>query len=250
VDELGDNLGPKTNRNFVDDVIFEVIQRSYDKRDEGSKASAARVIYNPMLAWKDISIMLGMVDYPKSNRSVNVEVEEHPHYAGLGVKGDFDDSLIAFAYNRQRECDPNHSPYYLECLVGVQKGRQSDELLIEVTKADSRGEATETAIENAYKFFDISPETLSGDDYIIGVFRSRIESAPRQAEDAKKCLEIIGKARGSAKIQDEAKTMTVDEAFEALNITTRDVETDSIQAAYVAMVSTSLAAILSTISSF
>ena len=54
--------------------------------------------------------------------------------------------------------------------------------------------------------------------HIIGLFNSRVQSAPRQADQARENLRIIGKARNSKKIELIAmdKSMTYEEALELL----------------------------------
>jgi ubiquitin carboxyl-terminal hydrolase 25/28 len=163
---------------------------------------------------------------------------EHPHYAGLGAVNDFADDLIAFAYDRQRDCDPQNSPYYLECLQGIATGRKSADLQEKSVLSISMGEHTLTEIDNAYKFFAIDPDINHGDDYIIGLYRSRIESAPRQKEEARECLLTIGQARQSSQIQAVAndKEMSFEEALEYLNVL-QDTPSDSIEAVAITMVS-------------
>jgi len=54
--------------------------------------------------------------------------------------------------------------------------------------------------------------------HIIGLFNSRVQSSPRQADQARENLRIIGKARNSKKIELVAmdKSMTYEEALELL----------------------------------
>jgi len=199
-----------------------------------------RYVYNPLPATNDIYNTLGCLGYIKGSRAIiNLEeqVYEHPHYAGLGAVHDFSDALIAFAYDRQRECDPQNNPYYLECLQGIGQGRESEDLQAKSVMAISMGEHTLTDIENAYKFFAINPDTTGGDDYIIGVYKSRIDSAPRQKEEARQCLQIIGQERQSKTILALAndRAISFQEALEYLNVT-EDTPPDSIEAVAVSMV--------------
>jgi ubiquitin carboxyl-terminal hydrolase 25/28 len=92
-------------------------------------------------------------------------------------------------------------------------------------------------IEAAYKFLTLDPETKEGDDHIIGVYKSRIDAAPRQKDEARQCLLMIGNARNSAKIIAIAnnRTMSCEEALEFLNVTA-DTASDSIWAAAIALV--------------
>lgn len=200
----------------------------------------ARYVYNPLPATNDIYNTLGCLGYIKGSRTIiNLEEQEHehPHYAGLGAVNDFSDDLIAFAYDRQRDCDPQNKPYYLECLQGIGQGRESEDLQAKSVMAISMGEHTLKDIENAYKFFAINPDTAGGDDYIVGLYKSRIESAPRQKEEARQSLQIIGQARQSGIIQAMAndRAMSFEEALEYLNVT-QDTSPDSIEAVAITMV--------------
>jgi ubiquitin carboxyl-terminal hydrolase 25/28 len=100
------------------------------------------------------------------------------------------------------------------------------------------GEHTLSEIEDAYKFLTVDPNTDFGDEHIIGLYRSRIDAAPRQKEEARQCLLIIGQARQSEMILAVAndKAMSVDEALEYLSVT-HDTPSDSIEAAAVVLVS-------------
>jgi len=199
-----------------------------------------RYVYNPLPATNDIYNTLGCLGYIKSSRTIiNLEEEEHehPHYAGLGAVNDFSDDLIGFAYERQRDSDPQNIPYYLECLQGIAHGRDSVDLQEKSVMAISIGEHTLKDIEDAYKFLAISPDTAGGDDHIIGVYKSRIEAAPRQKEEARQCLLIIGQARQSKAIQTLAndRAMSFEEALDYLNVS-QDTPPDSIEAVAITMV--------------
>ncbi len=205
---------------------------------EEQRTSRLGVTNNPLVALKDIERSLGYFDYPKRSRTINVDAIEHPYYASLGAVEDFTDELLGWAYDRQRECDPENKPYYLDCLEDLAKGRGSPELQMRVVMATSGGELGLQQIRDAYKFFSLYPNTKEGDEHIMGLYKSRIESAPRQKEEAKKCLLVIAKHRNSTEIETLANdtTMTLDEALEFLNVTS-ETASDSIEASAVAIVS-------------
>lgn len=238
-----DDFGLRTRRHFLQDVVYELIERisegsaNHVQQGQGKRATFT---HNPIPAMNDIYSTLGCLDYLKASRMVNLEEQEreHPHYAGLGAVNDFTDDLVAFAYDRQRDCDPANRPYYLECLQGIANGRRSAELQEKSVIAISMGENTLTEIDNAYKFFAINPDTRDGDEYIIGVYQSRIEAASLQKEEARQCLLIIGQARNSERILSVAndKAMSVQEALDFLNVG-HDTPSDSIEAVAITMVS-------------
>jgi ubiquitin carboxyl-terminal hydrolase 25/28 len=224
----------RTRGHFLSDVIYELAERLSEAKPNYSR------VHN-VLATHDLYSVLGCLDYLTASRSVvNLEEQEaeHPHYAALGAVNDFPDELIAFAYDRQSDCDFKNKPYYLEALQGIANGRHSVELQEKAVMAISMGENTLSEIEDAYKYFNIDPESASGEEHIIGNYQSRIESSPLQKEDAKQQLRIIGQSRGSERILSVANddTMSVPEAFELLGVT-QDIPSDSISAMAIAIAS-------------
>ena len=115
---------------------------------------------------------------------------------------DFHDDLIKFAYERQVICDEHNSPYYLECLQGIARGRDSEDLQTKVAIEASSGKISVQDIRDAYKSFGLEYPSIGHDDEtIIGTFQSRVADAPRQESDLRRSLAVIGQARGSSNIQ-------------------------------------------------
>jgi len=218
------------NQKFIYDVIIELEQHIREQQSD-------RVLFKPMPALKDIERSLGYFDYPTRQRVIDLETEEHPYYASLGACANFTDDLLGWAYDRQRECDPVNRPYYLDCLQDLANGRGSSDLQMKVALVESAGELGLKAIKEAYKFFALDPNTVESDDHIMGVYRARIESAPRQKDEARRCLLVIAKHRNSSQIEALAndRTMTFEEALEFLNVSA-DTASDSIEASAIAMV--------------
>lgn len=226
------------NKDFINDVLIELDVLISSRPPEEQWSSKVHVLHMPLAALKDIERSLGFHDYPTRSRTVDLSKQEHPHYASLGAVDDFTDTFLLWAHERQCECDPSNRPYYLDCLSGIATGRKSSELQIKVAMAASAGEIGLREIEEAYRYFALDPNTMEGDEYIIGVYNSRIESAPRQKDEARNCLSVIAKARNSGKIEAVVnnKAMSFEEALEFLNVT-EGTQSDSIEAAAVAMVS-------------
>lgn len=178
---------------------------------------------------KDIERSLGYLDYTTRSRTVDLSTEEHPYYLSLGAVDNFTDELLGWTYDRQCECDPQNKPYYLDCLEDLAKGRNSSDLQVKVAMAQSAGDVGRKAIDEAYKFFALDPNTKEGDDHIIGLYKSRIDSAPRQKDEARECLRVLAKARSSEQIDAVAndKTMSLGEALSFLDVTA-DTESDMI----------------------
>lgn len=192
----------------------------------------------PAPVLKDIEQSLGYFEYPTRSRTIDLSSVEHPWFRGLGAVDDFTDELLIWAYDRQCECDPGNKPYYLDCLEGIAKGRGSSDLELKFTMAVSVGEFGQEKLEEAYRYFGLTPSTKEGDEHIMGLYKSRIASAPKQKDEAMYALLIIAKHRNSDKIEALAKdnAMTYEEALELLGVTD-DSPSDSIEAAAVAMVS-------------
>ena len=194
---------------------------------------------SPDSALQTLRIVLGSLKYERDGRPIDLEVTEHPHYAGLGAVGEFSDDLILWSYQKQAGCDPSifNRAYYLECLKSIGTGRNSEFLQLECARISSMDEYTLTDIDTAYKFFSLNPDVDHGDAHIIGVFKSYIEASPRAKDAAKKALATIGHARESSKIKEVAndKAMTVEEALEFLGVTS-DTPADTILAAAVVKV--------------
>lgn len=204
---------------FVRDALYELLHRMlaiYTK--EGRQFP---IPYTPLPAITCIRRSLECFQYPTHTRIVDLSQAEHPYYASLGALGDFSDELLLFAYHRQRLCAPQNSPYYLDTLRDIANGRDSSDLQMAVATAVSMGEIGQVEINSAYKFFNVRPDAVESDDHIIGLYRSRIESAPAQREGARECLAIIGKARCSQKIHSVAtdRTPTYEEALKFLEVT-------------------------------
>jgi len=210
-----------------------------------------RVIVNHVPVLKDIERSLGCLDYPTRNRTVDLSADEHPCYISLGAVYDFTDRLLEWSYERQCECDPLNKPYYLDCLEDLATGRQSADLQLRVVMATSAGEVGQKAIEDSYRFFNLDPDSVEGDEHIMGLYKSRIESAPRQKDAARDCLLTIAKHRKSEKIEALAndRTMSFEDALEFLNVPA-DTASDSIEAAAVALVSSSAALRICSLSCF
>ncbi|ESZ96696.1 hypothetical protein SBOR_2955 [Sclerotinia borealis F-4128] len=228
------------NRDFIDDVKFELNQLMSERpiMEQNLPGAGRRETLTYALA--DIRQSLACNNYPQRNIDAvqNVETVEHPYYASLGAMETFTDDLLAWSYDRQCQCDPKSKPYYLDCLRELGNGRLSSDLQTKAAMIVSTGEVSLKDIEKAYSFFALqrSAAEAEADDYILGVFKSRIDSAPRQKDEARECLLVIAKDRQSNAIEAVAndRSMTFEEALEFLSVSS-DTASDSIEAAAVAM---------------
>ncbi|CAG8954152.1 hypothetical protein HYFRA_00005771 [Hymenoscyphus fraxineus] len=223
------------NKPFFEDVMFEIIKQMSRRPAHERGPTEFKIPLKPAL--ESIQQSLGFSGYPRVSRTILIDSsEEHPHYRSLGAIYDFTDDYLSWAYDRQRDCDPLNAPYYLDCVSAIANGRKSSDLQTKVVMAISNGEFGLEAIQQAYRFFNVDPDNKEGDDYIIGLYKSRIESAPRQKEEARNSLLAIGKARDSEKIRAVAndKAMTVTEALDFFQIAS-NLDSDSIEAVAVSL---------------
>ena len=122
-------------------------------------------------------------------------------YAGLGATADFHDELIEFSYERQVEVDSDNTPYYLDCLQGIARGRHSEALDTKVAIEASENRISLEDVRAAFKEFGLDSRAEYDDDTIIGTFQSRIVDAPKQEANMRRALKIIGQSRRSEKIE-------------------------------------------------
>ncbi|CZS95108.1 related to UBP2 Ubiquitin-specific proteinase [Rhynchosporium agropyri] len=225
------------NQGYINDVIFEIdVLYQNLPQTEQNHPGFEKVYIRPVPALKDIERSLGCFDYPMISRTIDIDSQEHPYYKSLGAVETFTDDYLSWAYDRQCSSDPANKPYYFDCLEDLANGRKSSDLQMKVTIAVSLGEYGLKQLEDSFKFFGLDADTKEGDDHIMGLFKSRVASAPRQKEEAKACLMIIAKHRSSEAIEALAKddTMSFEEALEFLNVAS-NTASDSVEAAAIAM---------------
>lgn len=205
----GDPLDEDTQRTIIEDAQYELTTLLF-KFKEVDRIGIRNAMIQPQPAIQIIERVMGCEEYPKKplsgTRSSNSE-EDHPYYAGLGSIGDFTDSLLIFAFIAQYRVDPSNASYYYECLQSIAIGRNSEDLNTEVMMLASKGHTTRQEVNNAYRYFSIDPQHASSisDENVLAVFRSRLpDIGPGQVEEARNTLRIIGNARNSDKIRQEA----------------------------------------------
>ncbi|KAL5470321.1 hypothetical protein PMIN07_001825 [Paraphaeosphaeria minitans] len=216
-----------TTRSIVEDARYELnaVLLSFP---ESERSTARR---NPLAlvpARHHIELALGCDDYElreggrRETRNSHRE-EDHPYYAGLGALSDFADRLLIFAYDRQVANDPINTPYYFECLRDLAKGRNSETLDTQSAILESQGLFTRQDVTQAYRTLGIDPShgPALSDDIITNQFKARLSDiGPRQVEEARSALRIIGLAKDSDMIQRAASNSieTYAEALAWLNL--------------------------------
>ncbi|KAL1602675.1 ubiquitin-specific protease ubp2 [Paraconiothyrium brasiliense] len=221
-----ENLKP-TPRNLIENARFE-LNAIILRYPESERSTARRNPLTLIPARSYIELAFGCDDYElreggrRETRSTSRE-EDHPYYAGLGALADFADSLLIFAYNRQVEADAVNTSYYFECLKDLAKGRNSEILLTESAILESQGLFTRQDVIQAYRTLGIDPSHASAlsDEIITNQFKSRLaDIGPRQVEEARSALQVIGTARNSEIIKRAASNSieTYEEALAWLNL--------------------------------
>ena len=157
------------------------------------------------LAEKEMKAALACIEYKQTPRArtVDLTIDEHPFYAGLGAAGDFHDELLGFAYDCQIACDSQNIPYYLECLQAIAVGRDnSEELQTKAVIEETEGRVSLKDIRQAYLRLGLDmKDPLLADETIIGTFQARVADAPRHEAEIRKDLKIIGQDRSSERIK-------------------------------------------------
>lgn len=153
---------------------------------------------------KEMKLALACLEYKQTPRArtVDLTIDEHPFYAGLGAAGDFHDDLVAFAYDCQIACDSQNVPYYLECLQAIAVGRDdSEDLHTKAVIEETMGRVSLRDIRQAYSSFNLDVgDAQLADETIIGTFQARVSDAPKHEAEMRRDLRIIGEHRSSEKI--------------------------------------------------
>ncbi len=130
------------------------------------------------------------------------------HYNALGAPQDAADSLILEAYqNQMNHTESKLHPFYLEFLKTVASERSSEIIQEECVMELSRGRYDMEALIKAFKSIGLEykDDSKYDDNYILGMFNSRIEDMRMHERDLRDNLQIIGKYRGSRIIRDTAE---------------------------------------------
>ncbi|KAF8541938.1 hypothetical protein BDD12DRAFT_827425 [Trichophaea hybrida] len=189
--------------------LCDMLEETLSLMDQNRDYSQALVRQNIQRAEDSIKRVLRSNYNPVTNWTIDLTKTEHPAYAVLGVVADVNDAIILWAYDRQRECNPNGTPLYFEFLSVLATGRASDTLQIEVAKLRSQGAFTMKDLEEACKALGVSSSSTN-EDLIIGIFRARLKDAPRQEPQMREHLRVIGQAKNSAKIKQAAQKAFTD----------------------------------------
>ena len=188
---------------LIEDVSTEVVILMAQQPDEDRRKE--KMWFELESATPQFERLLGCKGYKTTPASRTIDLSktiEHPFYGCLGATENMHDELITFAYDRQTAVDPRNEPYYLECIQGLAKGRNSESLLTKSAIEESSGKYSAADVRDAHRSFgfEYGADYLD-DDTVIGTFQARVSDAPKQEADLRRALNIIGINRQSTRIQ-------------------------------------------------
>ncbi|RMZ79479.1 hypothetical protein DV738_g3327, partial [Chaetothyriales sp. CBS 135597] len=217
--------------NVEQELLALVESRPPDERHHVSD------LPRPESAFPRIERVLGCLDYDKqpASRSRRLDPSTRPpEFQGLGVPEAASDSLVQHFYHCQRFADVANGPLYLSFLKKIGIQRNSELLQTETGLEASRGHYDAETINAAYSYFGIGQNDGSvDDDYIIGIFSSRLEDSASHEQQMRYYLSVIGQHRNSAKISQfaDSSVNTYERALEYLGADAT-VSDEGIQACY------------------
>ncbi|RMD42628.1 hypothetical protein DV735_g2468, partial [Chaetothyriales sp. CBS 134920] len=217
--------------NVEQELLALVESRPPDERHHVSN------LPRPEPALPQIERVLGCADYDKlpASRSRPVDPSTRPpEFQGLGVPEAASDSLVQRFYHTQRIADAANGPLYLSFLKKIGIQRNSELLQTETGLEASRGHYDAETVNTAYNYFGLGQDDGSvDDDYIIGIFSSRLEDSASHEQQMRHYLSVIGHHRGSAKLCQfaDGSVNTYERALDYLGADAK-VSDEGIQACY------------------
>ncbi|KAJ1657966.1 ubiquitin-specific protease ubp2 [Dispira simplex] len=152
---------------------------------------------------------LGATVYPKrasNHSSTTTYLEEQtkpvtPSYGVLGCIPDMDDKVISWVFRLLSQEDPGQGPQYLDALHDLSLGRPSDTLRDIVDTQRVEGHFTATDIQNAYRFFEADPTSIT-DYQLVCLYQSLVIDKVDQTAQAFSQLQVLAAARKSVALEE------------------------------------------------
>jgi ubiquitin carboxyl-terminal hydrolase 25 len=137
---------------------------------------------------------------------------------------DFSDTLLTFAFDRQRDCDPQNTPYYFDCISEIAAQRKSSEdLILKLTLLKSEGFYSKRDVLDALRHFrfeaNINSLQYLDEQHVKGTYMNYIEAtAVHTHAESREKLRVIAKAMNSKMLEDVAasEVETYEQALEFL----------------------------------
>jgi len=227
------------------------------------QASSTGLVLSPQPALNMIKDSLGIPAHYATTKFLAYDASD---FEVLGVPADLHESMLWHAFLCQSQTDPANRAKYFQCLTRVAIGRNhedlnlkiateeslmmagpragiplgaasDDEALEQAKKMSMQDQAGDLAVACRYFDFDKIP-SVSDIPVLIGRFRVRLESSPRQKSAHREKLLIIFRAmanrhpRGAAQAGDEIKqlkeiaceAMSLSEAYAYLQVQPSEVD--------------------------
>lgn len=113
---------------------------------------------------------------------------------------------MSFAYREQTRTNGKEGPTYLGYLRQIAQNRGSELLATLVATEYSAGNFDADQINEAYRYFSISPRDDGvTDELILGTFQARLQDAAKHETEMRGHLKLIGQHRNSQRIKDVAE---------------------------------------------
>lgn len=224
---------------YLEDVREELIMLLH-QQPSGERQGVRSIAEPPRPVLEEIRRCLSCQGYAKlfrlRSQTHDLTANDNP-FAGLGALSDFSDTLIEFAFECQRNSDPDHIPYYIDCLGEVFEQRpQSEALGTALAMLKSSGQHGSKDVDAAFAYFGLNQREshVLSEDHIIGLFNSRIsDSGPSTHAETRENLRLIGEHLKSQKIIDTASTVleTYEQALQYFELDATQQE-DAVQAMF------------------
>ena len=130
------------------------------------------------------------------------------------------DTIVIEAYRDQMlHSEPKRFPFLLTCLESIATDRSSEAIQEECVIELSRGRYDVKAVSEAFKSLGLEwkEDARYDDEYILGIFNSRLEDMRMHERELRDHLRIIGDFRGSRVIRDAAENGKCDSTFRTGN---------------------------------
>jgi ubiquitin carboxyl-terminal hydrolase 25 len=191
---------------FLDNIEKELLALVVLRPEE--EHHSVQDLPRPVSALREFQRALGCQDsdkHPSSRTTENDPYLRPAPFVALGIPQAAADDLVCRFYQYQVSTDPGNTPTYLQFLKHIANFRQSELLQTEVVLEESKGNYDLDTLYEAHRYFGLdAADATIDDDYVIGIFSSRLQDSPTHEQRMRMYLRIIGQHRNSRKIKEFA----------------------------------------------
>ncbi|CAG8537911.1 6721_t:CDS:10, partial [Acaulospora colombiana] len=127
-------------------------------------------------------------------------VSEELDLQSLEFDFNMDDGILVWAYKLATSENPEKTPNYLQVVLDLFSDKNSETLGELLAMENSKGNFTMSDVNDAYK--EMSSDRIVDDEMLISAYNSHVSENPLKRKNQRDALTIIGKYRGSQKIQE------------------------------------------------